>query len=106
MVVKQYRQLIVVLYMKPTLLGTEVISADAAVSSLEDHSEVQLLRGRLHGAHQKVTTDSSSSSYLRFHKEFILVSFFTAAPDVGVLGHFEFLYHKYSFEVFNLYTYI
>ena len=103
MVVKQYRQLLVVFYMKPTLLGTEVISSDAAVSSLEDHSEVQLLRGRLHGAHQKVTTDPSSSSYLCFHKEFILFSFLTAAPDVGVLGHSEFLYHMYSFKV---YTYI
>jgi hypothetical protein len=40
---------------------------------------------------------------LGFHKEFILVSFLTAVPDVGVLGHSEFLYHKYSF---NIYTYI
>ena len=106
MIIEQYRQVLVILYVKPTLLGAEVVAAILTVSSLYDDSQVYLLPIWRESACHEITTDSSSSSHLSLHKHLILVSFLIAAPDVGVLGHFEFLYHKYSFEVFNLYTYI
>ena len=103
MIIEKYRQFLVVLYVKQTLLGAEIMVAFLVAPSFENDAKINLLQGWLDGAHQKVTTDPSSFSHLGFHKEFILVSFLTAVPDVGVLGHSEFLYHKYSF---NIYTYI
>ena len=103
MVIKKDGQFLIILYVKPTLLSAEVNATTLVISSLKDCSLVNLLPIRRKSAHQEISTDSSSSSHLSLHKQFILVSFLSASPDIDILWHSEFLYHNHYFLLLDLY---
>ena len=103
MTVEHDWQILVVLYMKPTLLSAEANATTLVISSLKDYSQVNLLPIRRKSAHQKVSTDSSSSSHLSLHNKFTFVTVLIASPDIGILRHSEFLYHNHYFLLLDLY---
>ena len=89
--------------MKPSLLGAEVVATIPVISSLKDNSQVYLLPIWSETAYHEISTDSSSSSHLSLHKQFILVPFLSASPDIDILWHSEFLYHNHYFLLLDLY---
>ena len=103
MVIKKDGQFFIILDMEPSLLSTEVNPTIPVISSLKDDSQVYLLPIGRKSAHQEISTDSSSSSHLSIHKQFILVSFLSASPDIDILWHSEFLYHNHYFLLLDLY---
>ena len=103
MVIKKNSQFFIILDMKPSLLSAEVAATIPVIYSLKDNSQVYLLPIWRESTHQEVPSDSSSSSHLSLHKQFILVSFLSASPDIDILWHSEFLYHNHYFLLLDLY---